>query len=252
MIIDSPKASHICTLRRLWKQAFGDEDAFLDKFFTLGFSPERCRCVLDEDRPVSVLYWFDVTWESKKLAYLYAVATDKACQGQGLCRSLMDDTHAHLQKAGYSGAVLVPGSQSLFSFYGRMDYLPFSPVRRFSCEAGDTPVHMKKIGPAQYASLRQRYLPQGSILQEGELLTFLASFTDFYAGEACLLCGSAEKGVFHAQEFLGDPRSAPGILSALGLERGNFRAPGAGQPLAMFYPLSPDKNLPVYFGIPLD
>lgn len=251
MIIDSPKASHISALRRLWKQAFGDEDTFLDKFFALGFSPERCRCVLEEDRPVSVLYWFDVTWEGKKLAYLYAVATDKARRGQGLCSRLMDDTHNHLQALGYEGTLLVPGNAGLFDFYGKLGYLPCSPVRKFSCDAAPA-VPLQKISPAEYTRLRKNYLPEGSILQEGELLTFLATFADFYAGEDCLLCGSEESGVFHAQEFLGNPCCAPGLLSALGLERGNFRTPGAGQPIAMFYPLSPVRKLPVYLGIALD
>lgn len=251
MIIDSPKIYHIPALRSVWKQAFGDDDPFLDKFFSLGFSPDCCRCVFEEDRPVSVLYWFDVTWEDKRLAYLYAVATDKAYQGQGLCRRLMSDTHSHLLTLGYRGVVLVPGSESLFAFYSKMSYLPCSPVRRFSCEAGES-VPMQKISGGEYARLRKNYLPDGSILQEGALLAFLGSFSDFYAGENFLLCGTGDGGVFHAQEFLGDSSTAPGILSALGLKSGDFRTPGHGDPLAMFYPLSSGKKLPTYLGIPLD
>lgn len=251
MIIDSPKASHIPALRALWKQAFGDEDAFLDKFFTLGFSPERCRCVLESDRPVSVLYWFDCTWENQKLAYLYAVATDKAYQGQGLCRQLMDDTHRYLSALGYAGTVLVPGSESLFTFYGKIGYLPCSPVHRFSCEAGEA-IAIQKISGAEYARLRRNYLPQGSVLQDGALITFLESFADFYKGESCLFCGTANEDIFHAQEFLGDPLTAPGVLSALALQKGDFRTPGQEDKLAMFYPFSPTEKRPAYLGIPLD
>lgn len=251
MIIDLPKASHIPALRTLWKQAFGDEDTFLDKFFRTGFSFDRCRCLFQEDRPVSVLYWFDCTWEEQKLAYLYAVATDKAYQGQGLCRRLMDDTHTHLQTLGYTGTVLVPGSESLFGFYGKMGYLPCSPVNRFSCSAA-TAIPLQKISGAEYAQLRKNCLPKGSVLQEGETLAFLAGFADFYAGEDCLFCGTAENGVFKAQEYLGDPLAAPGALSALGLKKGLFRTPGDGSEQAMFYPLSPTQKLPAYLGIPLD
>lgn len=251
MIIDSPKPEHIPALRALWHQAFGDEDAFLDKFFTLGYAPERCRCIFENGQPVSVHYWFDVTWEEKKLAYLYAVATDPAHQGQGLCRRLMNETHEHLQSLGYQGTVLVPGSESLFTFYGKMGYLPCSPVNKFSCEA-TTAIPLQKIDPSEYARLRRNYLPQGSVLQEGETLAFLSAFADFYKGESCLFCGAAEDDIFHAQEFLGDPQAAPGCLAALGLKSGHFRTPGAGAPLAMFYPLSPSEKLPTYLGIPLD
>lgn len=251
MIIDSPKASHIPALRRLWKQAFGDDDIFLDQFFTLGFSPERCRCILENDQPVSVLYWFDTTWEDEKLAYLYAVATDEAHQGRGLCRQLMNDAHSHLQTLGYRGAVLVPGSESLFAFYGKMGYLPCSPVRKFTCEAG-TSVTLQKISSTEYATLRKAYLPEGSVLQEGELLCFLSAFAYFYKGEDFLLCGSVTDGIFHAQEFLGNAQAASGVLCALSLQKGHFRCPGQGDYLAMFRPLSPAEKLPAYLGIPLD
>ena len=251
MIIDSPRTEHLPHLRTLWKQAFGDEDAFLDKFYTLGFSPERCRCVFDKDIPVAALYWFDATWEEQKLAYLYAVSTDKAYQGQGLCRRLMENTHRHLCALGYAGAILVPASDSLFAFYGKMGYHPCSLVDRLSCEAANA-ISLQKIEPAEYARLRKNYLPQSSVLQEGETLTFLSSFADFYKGENCLFCGTAENGIFHAQEFLGDISQAPGALSALGLAKGHFRTPGSAQPLAMFHPFNSEQTLPHYFGIPLD
>lgn len=251
MIIDFPKSHHIPALRKLWKQAFGDKDTFLDNFFRTGFSFDRCRCIFQEDQPVSVLYWFDCTWEDQKLAYLYAVATDKAYQGRGLCRQLMDDTHNRLSQLGYRGTVLVPGSESLFSFYDKMGYLPCSPVRKFSCEAGEA-IYVQKISGAEYARLRKNYLPQGSILQEEELLSFLESFADFYKGETCLFCGTSDQGSFHAQEFLGDSLTAPGVLSALTLQKGDFRTPGQGNDLAMFYPFFPTEKRPAYLGIPLD
>jgi predicted N-acetyltransferase YhbS len=250
VIIDAPNTNHIPALRALWKQAFGDEDAFLDQFFSLGFSANRCRCILEGDQPVSVLYWFDCAWEGKKLAYLYAVATDKAHQGQGLCRRLMEDAHKHLHALGYHGTILVPGSESLFAFYGKMGYAPCSPVRKFSCEAGSA-VPLQQIAPTEYANLRKNYLPEGSVLQESAL-PFLSAFADFYKGENCLFCGSVDNGIFHAQEFLGDPLAAPGCLAALGLNKGQFRSPGTGEPLAMFYPLSPTETPPAYLGIPLD
>ena len=63
-------------LTKLWQQAFGDTDAFLDSFFGTAFSPERCLCIRLEERVAAALYWFDCQWEDKRLAYLYAVATE--------------------------------------------------------------------------------------------------------------------------------------------------------------------------------
>ena len=117
MTVNMPQQEQIDQLRTLWKQAFGDTDAFLDGFFATGFDRRRCRCVTWNDRVAAALYWFDCHWEGKKLAYIYAVATDEAFRGKGFCRNLMEDTHTHLEKLGYRGAVLVPGSLELFGMY---------------------------------------------------------------------------------------------------------------------------------------
>ena len=69
MTIDMPKAEQISGLRQLWKEAFGDSDAFLDSFFAIAFSPERCRCVTEDGRPVAALYWFDCGYQGENLAY---------------------------------------------------------------------------------------------------------------------------------------------------------------------------------------
>ena len=100
MIINQPQSSHIPALRQLWKQAFGDPDAFLDGFFETGFSPDRCRCIMLDQQILAALYWFDCTWNGKKIAYLYAVATDLQYRGNGLCRALMENTHLHLKFLG--------------------------------------------------------------------------------------------------------------------------------------------------------
>ena len=103
MTIDAPKPFHLPSLKALWKEAFGDTDAFLDTFEKSAFSYHRCRCVTDGDTGAAALYWFDCSYEEGRIAYLYAIATAKSHRGRGLCRALMEDTHKHLKKMGYSG-----------------------------------------------------------------------------------------------------------------------------------------------------
>lgn len=252
MIIDAPVPAQIPALRRLWQQAFGDTDSFLDSFFATGFSPDRCRCLMLDEILRSVLYWFDTVWEDKKLAYLYAVATDAAFQGRGLCRTLIENTHAYLKGRGYAGAVLVPGSAQLFSFYEKLGYRSFGPVMRSDCTWGAYPVFLEKLTPQDYAAARRKYLPADSILQEGETLRFLATQADFYQGNDFLLCCCVENGTLHTQELLGNAAAAPGILKALGVPCGHFRTPGSGKPQAMFHPFVPMDACPAYLGLPLD
>ena len=102
MKAEHPKPSRIPQLRQLWQEAFGDPDDFLDRFFHVAFSPERCLCITVEDRVAAAAYWFDCDWEGKRCAYIYAVATGKAFRGRGLCRTLMGDIHRHLAELGYA------------------------------------------------------------------------------------------------------------------------------------------------------
>ena len=82
MFADYPQAEQLPALRQLWKQAFGDTDAFLDIFFSTAFSPERCRCVVTDGEVAAALYWFSCEADGQPLAYLYAVATAERFRGQ--------------------------------------------------------------------------------------------------------------------------------------------------------------------------
>jgi len=252
MIIDAAVREDIPALRRLWKEAFGDTDAFLDNFFSTGFCSDRCRIAKEDGALLGALYWFEFQWGEKRLAYLYAVATAKAFQGQKICSRLMEDTHKHLLSLGFSGTVLVPGSASLFDFYGKLGYVRFGGICELSATAGATPVSLRKIPAADYMEERKEYLPSGSILPVEETLPFLNSLLSFYEGDGWLLAAAEEAGCLAGKEFLGDIAQLPGILCGLGMEKGSFRTPGAEKPFAMFHSFGGAENAPDYFAFALD
>lgn len=245
-------ADTITALRSLWQQAFGDSEETLDSFFATAFSPDRCNYLTEANQPVSALYWFDCSLDGRKLAYLYALATDTAHRGKGLAHKLMEATHDQLRKAGYCGAVLVPGEASLFDFYEKMGYRTATTIAEFTCMAEDTPVSLTQITPDEYAQLRKSYLPAGGVLQENEALAFLQTQGAFYRGEDFLLAASVLEDTLIAQELLGNNQAAPHILRALNLPKGRFRTQGAQRSFAMFFPLEEDCPTPAYFGLALD
>ena len=251
MNIDAPKISQYPQLRSLWQEAFGDEDAFLDAFFDTGFSPDRCRCVTWNDRCVAALYWFDCLWEGKKVAYLYAIATDKLFQGKGFCRSLMENTHAHLESLGYAGAALVPAREELFRLYEKLDYKVFCGTENWESTASESGVALEEIGPAAYRAYRDAYLPQGSLTHTDPALTFAGSYTRFYRGEGFLLCATVEEDTAYFQEYLGTRDQIPGVLAALGAKNGKLKLPGQ-IPYAMYRSLEDSDRTPSYFAIALD
>ncbi len=254
MRIEAPTKTHIPALRALWREAFSDSDAFLDRFFGVAFSPDRCRLATEEGGTLAAaLYWLNSTYEGGKVAYLYAIATAKAYRGRGICSSLMADTHRHLSSLGYVGAALVPSTPSLFPFYERMGYSVCGRIREFSCPAAKEGLPIERIGAAEYGALRRSLLPKGGLLQEEEGLRFLQTEACFYKGDGFLLAARREGDRLRGIELLGDADRAPLILCSLGCAEGSFRTPGEGIPFAMYRPLreSPAPP-PTYLGLAFD
>lgn len=252
MNIDHPNSEQITGLRSLWKKAFGDDDAFLDQFFDAAFAPERCRCAAQNGQVMAVLYWFDVFCQGKKLAYIYAVATDPACRNRGLCRRLMEDTASVLERRGYAGAMLVPQEESLIRMYGKMGYDPCTGVSEFRCSAHSPAAEIRRVGSAAYGRARADLLPAGAVVQEGENLAFLQTQATLWTGPGIAAAVTVQGEHLHCLELLGDPSAAPGILKALGYDSGFFRCPGDGRPFAMLKPLTPACPRPTYFGLAFD
>lgn len=242
----------IAKLRRLWQEAFGDTDAFLDSFFATGYAPERCHYICENSMLGSALYWFDCELNGEKLAYLYAVATDKKYQGRGFARRLLEETHKILKDQGYAGAILVPGAKDLFAMYEKFGYRTVSTVSKFTAQQGSTPVVIKEINAAEFAQLRRQYLPTGGVLQEDAILDYLQTYCRFYKGKDFLLSAAKEGDCLIAQELLGNANAAPGILRALDMPQGAFRTPGNHRNFAMFLPLTENCPTPGYFGLALD
>ena len=235
-------------LKQLWKTVFGDPDAFIDAFFDVAFSPDRCRFFEENGEIISALYWFDCEYTGGKLAYIYAVATHPDCRGKGLASQLLKETHAHLKDMGYAGCVLKP-ARGLFPFYARLGYRTSGYIRRFRAAAASAPACLTLLSPEQYGRCRASFLPKDAVIQEGITLDFLGTFASFYASEDALLCVAKEEPIIF--EYLGNPNSAPAVLSALGIKTAQIPTIGDEMPFTMFYPLNCTK-IPGYLGITLE
>ena len=250
MITKHPKMQDIPALRALWKEAFGDTDAFLDDFFDTCFATKRCLCTMDGEKAAAMCYWLDCFREGKPIAYLYAVATAIPYRGEGLCRSLLDQARAILQEQGYAGILLVPGTPGLFAFYKKLGFTVCSFVGKFVEKAGK-PLPLLRLTAKEYAACRKDLLPAGAAEHGLSALEFYGRQGMFYRGEGFLLACRVDKGQLFADELLGDAWAAPGIVAAFGLETGTFRTPGKDYPFAMYRSLD-GSDAPGYFGIALD
>ena len=228
MIPEYPTPDLSCQLRSLWKLAFGDDDVFLDHFFSTGFSPDRCRCAVDEEgRVASVLYWFDVTYQDETYAYLYAVATHPDFRHQGLLHYLLADTHQLLAQRGYAGALLVPGDDSLRQLYASIGYENCTTMSSFFSASQPVTVLIHTVDREEYRTLRRTYLPKNGVIQEGANLAFLETQAKFYTGPGFVMCAAPKDDTWlDVLEYLGDLEVVPGVLCALGYaQAGDSPAP---------------------------
>ena len=254
MIPDYPTPDLNVQLRELWKLSFGDDDVFLDHFFRTGFSPDRCRCVVNEEgRLMAALYWFDAEYQEKTYAYLYAVATHPDFRRQGIIRYLLADTHQLLTDRGYAGALLVPGDEGLRQMYHAMGYENCTSMGSVISASQPVNVPVHQVNREEYQALRRSCLPKDGVIQEGPCLAFLETQCRFYTGPGFVMCAAPKTEEFlEVPEYLGNTELIPGVLCALGYPMGSFRTPGTAIPFAMLHPLQKDTPVPGYFGLALD
>jgi predicted N-acetyltransferase YhbS len=251
MIIKNATAGDIAQLTTLWQQAFGDTSEFIRGFFETGFSPERCMLAEENGILLGALYWFDCQWESKKIAYLYAVSTDEAHRGKGICTALMDATHNHLQKENYDGCILVPAEEHLFRFYEKLGYSPCCPMSAVTFEKAEPPLELTALSPQDYWFMRLVFLPKNGIVQNIDSLDFYSTYGSFYRFDGGIFCAAIDGKELYIQEFFGNKSKISHIGAALGCESIHIRLPGKTNH-AMYHSLTDDTVLPEYFGIPLD
>ena len=234
MKIDHPMPQDVAALRRLWQEAFGDPDSYLDLFFSTAFFCDHCLCLWEDGCLCSAAYWMDCEISGRKAAYIYAVATAEGSRGQGFCRALMEKIHRTLLGRGCCGSILVPGNEALRRMYSAMGYRDFGSVRRFS------PVsrygQMQKIGREEFARLRRSLLPENAVIQEGAQLLLLDAVAEFYRGNGFLVTLSRENG--EVLELLGDDGAA-GFCET------------DSHPFAMYRPLQ-EEIFPTYFAFAFD
>lgn len=249
---DEPNEKMLLALRELWKEAFGDNDTFLDSFYTTAFDKSRCRIATVDGKLAAALYWFDCRIGDQRVAYVYAVATAKEFRGNGACHMLLSDTHKLLESLGYSSVVLVPGNEALVHLYEGCEYELCTKRSRIECSAEDRGIEIREIDIDEFATLRREFLPANAIIQEKENLDFLATQARFYTGDHFLLTASIENENLYGIELLGDSSLASGIIHALGCKDGTFFTPGKDEGFAMFHALCEETIAPSYFGFAFD
>ena len=106
----------------LWRDIFGDSEAFCDWYFSERFFPERSFAAFDGGRLVSMTLGrpTEILAEGSvhRALLISGVSTLPACRGQGLMHALVSMQTEDARQAGFSCCYLHPVSESLYASLG--------------------------------------------------------------------------------------------------------------------------------------
>lgn len=188
-------------LKLLWKRVFGDEDMYIDRFFSQIYSPEDTLVYRENGHIVSMLYMipYDLGINGKcfRAMYLYALATEEKYRGRQIMSRLIHQAHAIVQERGYLCSFLIPESESLFAFYKGFGYtVPFYGdeiiIRQDSLNQDICFVKLDKSRSEMWDMYRAVYSGQDKkvMLNKEQFLFFLEDFRDAGGDFYCVM----EKG----------------------------------------------------------
>ncbi len=180
------------SLTRLWQTAFGDPPELIARFYRR-FPPETAAWVVEADgRVVTAAHLLEgylhmADGSVLPCAYVYAVSTDPACQGNGYASALMRRFAAD---ADASGCVLytLPAEASLYGWYqtvmGTTQTAHGERLRIVRQQTAAAFPDVALISVPEYAALRAQLLQGQTYVQP------CAALLDFQA-DLCAMSGGA-------------------------------------------------------------
>ena len=230
-------------LKTLWKVCFGDEDTYIGHFFAKGYVPGQGLVLETGGEIASMLLPFSQEsvgpdGTAVPVWYVYAFCTHPDCRSRGFGQRLLAWTEERGTLLGKRGVVMVPGEESLFSFYRTLGYQTcFSTWEQVISRENQTA--LPQVAPCtleEYRQLRARRL-QGRwwVRYPGRSGTWQEALC-WDSGGGLYRVGDGVAAVerwggeIAVKELLSrcPEQSAQALLAALGGERALVRAPGPG------------------------
>ncbi len=132
------------SIRALWKNAFGDSEAFVSHYFKhMHRDGNMLICTEGDEGVVAMMTMLPITLQSGSheftARYIYAVATAMQWRGLGISTSLMEQALEWMKDNGEAAAILAPAHFSLFPFYERQGFSTAFYVTEELVISGDLP-----------------------------------------------------------------------------------------------------------------
>jgi GNAT superfamily N-acetyltransferase len=110
----------------LWKDAFGDSDAFMHLYFDRVYRDENALVIEKEGKILSALQMlpYTMTFWGKEInvAYISGACTAPSEQGKGLMKQLLQEAFREMQRRRIALTALIPAEKWLFTYYRSQGY----------------------------------------------------------------------------------------------------------------------------------
>ncbi len=169
--IRTSKKTDIPSLKSIWKICFGDDDEYIEFFFTNKYVDENTYVLTLDGICAAMLTVIPVKTETPAgmafdSAMLYAIATHPKYKGRGYSTELMEYTAKSLSEKKIYSLILVPAEESLFNFYAKRGYKAIFSVRECFYHNEDINISWKStykcdlfsVDTNEYINLRNQQL----------------------------------------------------------------------------------------------
>lgn len=150
----------IPALCEIWKVCFCDNEDYVRFFYRENRGHVTSTVYTVDDRPVSMLHWFDVTFvngaERRKAKYLYAGGSLPEYRKNGYYGALIKYVEDYAKE---NGLILFgkPATQSLIPYYGTFDFIPDACFRLVTVRPEKRiAINAHPLSPEEYNSMRNR------------------------------------------------------------------------------------------------
>ncbi len=187
-------------LKAMWKEAFGDEDGYIDLYFSHRYAPENTLVWTENGSPIAMMAMLPcrLCANAGELAarYIYGVATFVRHRGKGISTRLLEYA-ADIARQRGEALFLVPSGKGLYGFYQERGYRPFFYLdeRTLPCTGEETAQgSLQPLLPAEYAALRDRRLGAPGFVRWGQdAVAYVLRENEYLGGRAAALTYHGER-----------------------------------------------------------
>ena len=256
--------SDAAQLTGLFSAVFGDPEPVAANIFEKFAGYENVFLAEEEGQVIASLCAVPVTLQGRKGAYYYGVCTRPERRGKGVMTELMDYARSQLLLRGWSFAVLIPASASLFDFYAKRGFQKAFGLREFT-----RPIRRNLWAQADFDSvtakgleaLRRRFAPDAVFLNNAGYILVL---TDLYTLGGTIVSSEDGYGIYFKKDdqtldfvelFAEGDRAAEKLMEAArdktGAEQAHITL-GAQQNLFLGEGVARDYGMIQFFDRPFD